>query len=152
MPIISDWHIIWFWILLRYILTHGLLFILLSTTLECGTWGLSFGRDSTLANSFICAFTRHQPLSETSFLFQRMHVSVVGQVGDIHDPFEGIPALESWKVVNLSTCNFIVECFKYICCAPAESRTCWSLNDLSSRSHSFPAKIEEYYICSLCII
>lgn len=67
--------------------------------------------------------------------------------------YEGILALESWwKVVNLSTCNFIVECFEYICCAPVESRRFSSLNDLNSRSHSFPAKKEEYYLCSLCII
>lgn len=76
------------WFCFRYIHTHGLQSMLPSTTWVCGTWGLSFGHDSTLANSFICVFIQHQPQSETSFQSQRMHVSVVRQVGDTLDLFE----------------------------------------------------------------
>lgn len=78
----------WLLVQCRYIPSHGPLSIFRLTTWECGTWDLNFGHANTLANSFICAFTQHQPQSEMNILFQRMLCFVAEQVADTLDPFE----------------------------------------------------------------
>lgn len=88
------WLLQWWLILFRYIQCHGLLFMLPLTTWECGIWGLSFGHDNTLGNSYMCAFIHRQPQSETSFLFQRMQFFVAGRVVDTRDHSEGSNLVE----------------------------------------------------------
>lgn len=80
--------------LCRCIPARGLLYMLDLTMWECGTWGLSFGHDSTLDNNCICVFTPHRLQLGTNILFRRMPVLVAEPVAVAHDPSRSSPVTE----------------------------------------------------------